>query len=111
VFDCGSADSGFETALEATQRGGITVVVAIHPEPRQLDVLKLLLEERAITSVLAHTVKDDFAPAVALLADGLIRWEPLVTDRVPLERVLADGFDKLMNEPQLHGKILVDCRR
>jgi (R,R)-butanediol dehydrogenase / meso-butanediol dehydrogenase / diacetyl reductase len=110
VFDCGSADSGFETAIEATERGGVTVVVAIHPEPRPLDVLQLLLEERTITSVLAHTVADDFAPAVALLADGSVQWEPLVTDRVPLDRVVEDGFDRLLHEPERHGKILVDCR-
>jgi (R,R)-butanediol dehydrogenase / meso-butanediol dehydrogenase / diacetyl reductase len=110
VFDCGSADSGFESALQATERGGTTVVVAIHPEPARLDLLQLLLEERAVTSVLAHTLEADFVPAVGMLAQGLVQWEPLVTDRVPLERVVADGFEKLIHEPQEHGKILVDCR-
>ncbi len=111
VFDCGSADSGFETAIEATERGGTTVVVAIHPEPRSLDVLRLLLEERTITSVLAHTVADDFVPAVALLAQNRVEWRPLITDRVPLDRVVEDGFEKLLREPERHGKIIVDCRR
>lgn len=110
VFDCGSADSGFESSLQATERGGTTVVVAIHPEPARIDLLQLLLEERAVTTVLAHTLEDDFVPAVAMLATGRVQWEPLVTDRVPLEGVVADGFEKLIREPERHGKILVDCR-
>jgi len=110
VFECSGSASGLESALTNTQRGGATVVVGIHVEPRPIDLLGMLLQERQLTTSLAHTFQEDFIPAVAMLAEGVVQFEPLVSDRVRLSRVIEDGFDPLRSEPARHGKILVDCR-
>jgi hypothetical protein len=44
---------------------------------------------------------------LALLGRGAVRAEPLVSDRIPLDRALDDGILALMREPQEHLKILI----
>lgn len=110
VIECTNTADGFQSAIDSTDRGGVTVIVGIHVQPRGLDALKLVLEEREVTSALAHTVDDDFRPAVAMLADGRVRVDPLISARVPLARVVEDGFAPLLSAPQHHTKILIDCR-
>ena len=109
VIECTGSPGGFQTALAATAKGGTTVVVGIHAQPQPLDLKSLLLDERSVVASLSHSLLDDFVPAVAMLEDGRIEVEPLVTDEITLDRVVADGFDRLLNEPDGHLKILVSC--
>ena len=110
VFECTGQPAGFAAAVEATAKSGVTVVVGVHATPQLLDLCALVLDERAIVASLSHSVEEDYRPAMQLLASRAIDWEPLVTDRVPLDRVVDRGFQRLIDDPQPHLKVLVDCR-
>jgi threonine dehydrogenase-like Zn-dependent dehydrogenase len=50
-------------------------------------------------------------PALELLHEGKVEIEPLITDRIPLEQTVDQGFKPLVQNPDLHLKVLIDCRR
>jgi len=109
VFECAGSGPGFQAALDATAKQGITVVVGIHAEPRQLDVTDLVVDERAIVASFSHNLEDDYRTALELLAAGAVNPDDFITDRVPLAEVMERGFQPLIAEPDRHLKVLVDC--
>ena len=56
---------------------------------------------------MSHVYDEDFDASLVLLGRGAVRAEPLVSDRIPLDRALDDGILALMREPQEHLKILI----
>jgi (R,R)-butanediol dehydrogenase/meso-butanediol dehydrogenase/diacetyl reductase len=111
VIECTGSAAGFSDALSATAKSGTTVVVGVHDQPREVDLLKLLMDERVILASLSHSMNGDYIPAIELLSEGKVDFEPLITDRVPLQNTVDRGFEPLVNDPQSHLKVLIDCRR
>jgi (R,R)-butanediol dehydrogenase/meso-butanediol dehydrogenase/diacetyl reductase len=110
VIECTGSAAGFRDALSATAKSGTTVVVGVHDQPREVDLLKLLMDERVILPSMSHSMKDDYIPAIELLSQGKVDFEPLITDRVPLQDTVNRGFDALVTSPESHLKVLIDCR-
>lgn len=50
----------------------------------------------------------DFPATLQMLADG--RFDPavLISDHIPLERLIEDGLEELLHHADRHVKILVD---
>jgi (R,R)-butanediol dehydrogenase/meso-butanediol dehydrogenase/diacetyl reductase len=111
VIECTGSAAGFRDALSATAKSGTTVVVGVHDQSREVDLLKLLMDERVILASLSHSMTGDYVPAIELLSAGKVDFEPLITDRVPLQDTVAGGFEALVNDPESHLKVLIDCRR
>jgi (R,R)-butanediol dehydrogenase/meso-butanediol dehydrogenase/diacetyl reductase len=110
VIECTGSAAGFRDALDATAKSGSTVVVGVHDQPREVDLLKLLMDERVILASLSHSLKGDYIPALELLSEGKVDFEPLITDRVSLQDTVNRGFDALVTSPESHLKVLIDCR-
>lgn len=110
VLECSGAAAGLEQALLATAKGGVTVLVGVHAERQSIDLRRLLLHEGSLIASLSHSMTDDYLPALELIREGKIRYEPLITDRIPLEDVMTKGFAPLLGASNGHLKILVDCR-
>ena len=49
----------------------------------------------------------DFADTIAMLQDGRIQTEGIITERVGLSDVVDDGFNELVDHKDRHVKILV----
>ena len=111
VFECTGSAQGLSDALAATAKSGTTVVLGVHDRPREIDLLAMLLDERVIRASLSHSMHDDYEPAIALLAQRKVDIEPLITDRIPLDRTVDQGFKALVENPDQHLKVLIDCRR
>jgi len=73
--------------------------------------LKLLMDERVILASLSHSMNGDYIPAIELLSQRKVDFEPLITDRVPLQNTVDRGFEPLVNDPESHLKVLIDCRQ
>jgi (R,R)-butanediol dehydrogenase/meso-butanediol dehydrogenase/diacetyl reductase len=99
---------GFEVAPPSSEAG--RAPVGVHDRPREVDLLKLLMDERVILASLSHSMNGDYIPAIELLSKGKIDFEPLITDRVPLQNTVDRGFEPLVNDPESHLKVLIDCR-
>ena len=110
VFECSGSAQGLSDALAATAKRGTTIVLGVHNEPRQIDVLEMLMDERVIRTSLSHGMFDDYMPAIGLLREGKVDIAPLITDRVSLEHTVDQGFEPLVENPDRHLKVLIDCR-
>lgn len=111
VFECTGSELGLAGAIAATAKSGTTVVLGVHAQPREVDLLAMLMDERVIRASLSHGMHDDYLPAIELLRERKVEIEPLITDRVPLEYAVDQGFAPLVDDPDRHLKVLIDCRR
>jgi (R,R)-butanediol dehydrogenase / meso-butanediol dehydrogenase / diacetyl reductase len=111
VFECTGSAPGLSDALEATAKSGATILMGVHNRPREIDLLAMLMDERVIRSSLSHSMHDDYEPAIQLLAERKVDIEPLITDRIPLDHAVDQGFRALVENPDQHLKVLIDCRR
>jgi (R,R)-butanediol dehydrogenase / meso-butanediol dehydrogenase / diacetyl reductase len=107
VVECSGNEGAVQTAVGAARKAGRVVLVGIYGRPGTLDFLEVVGTEKEIVGSLSHVYDEDFAAAVSLLGRRAVRAEPLVSDRVPLNRALADGIIALMREPEKHLKILI----
>jgi (R,R)-butanediol dehydrogenase/meso-butanediol dehydrogenase/diacetyl reductase len=49
----------------------------------------------------------EFDSAIALLADGRIKAEPLITGKIKLDDIIDQGFEELLKNRESNIKILV----
>ena len=107
VFEVSGSAAG---ALEMTQLAclrGRLVVVAIFPEPRPVRLFDFFWKELELRGARVYE-PEDYERAIALLEDGGLDLDRLITAVVPL-----DGLPELFDEPSRLSsamKILVDCR-
>ncbi len=106
VFECSGTAAGLQASLAATAKSGTTVMVGVHDRPREVDLVAMLMDERMMLASLSHAM-DDYVRAIELLHERRIDFEPLVTDRVPLQDAVYRGFDALVADPEDHLKILI----
>ena len=107
VLECSGSAGAVGTAVAAARRGGRVVLVGVYGEAGAFDFLEVVGTEKEIIGSLSHVYDEDFTGALALLGRGAVRVEPLVSDRVPLDRALEDGLLSLMREPERHLKVLI----
>ena len=107
VVECSGGAQAIQTAIRAARKGGRVVLVGIYGHPSEIDFLQVVAAEKEIIGSLSHVYDEDFDASLALLGRGAVRAEPLVSDRIPLDRALDDGILALMREPQEHLKILI----
>jgi threonine dehydrogenase-like Zn-dependent dehydrogenase len=108
VLECAGPDAAVWAATELVRPGGTIVLVGTGSPSLSLPVRRLIHQEVTIRGSAAHLWDVDVAPAVAALAAGDVDVRPLLTDVVPLARGVADGFERLSNDPDAM-KILIDC--
>ncbi len=106
VFECSGTAAGLREALAATAKRGTTVMLGLHDRPREIDLVAMLMDERVMLASLSHSM-DDYVRAIELLNERRIEFEPLITDRVPLEDAVVGGFDALVADPEDHLKVLI----
>jgi threonine dehydrogenase-like Zn-dependent dehydrogenase len=82
-------------------------VVAIHTEPTPVDLMAAFWKELDISGARVYQ-REDFEEAVALLADGAILAQSLITDIVPLSQ--ADrAFERIASGGEV-VKVMIDSR-
>jgi (R,R)-butanediol dehydrogenase / meso-butanediol dehydrogenase / diacetyl reductase len=82
AFECAGAVAALETAVDVTASGGVICATGIYPGPFPFDFNKVLSGEKSIVSSLAYGM--EYPATIAMLADGRLRAEPLITNCVPL---------------------------
>jgi 2-desacetyl-2-hydroxyethyl bacteriochlorophyllide A dehydrogenase len=107
VFEVSGSGAGI---LAATKHAGIrgrVVVVAIFPEPKPVALFDVFWKELELRGARVYE-PEDFEAAIALLGEGTLGVERLITAVEPLERA-PEVFEELSaGRPAM--KILVDCR-
>lgn len=53
-------------------------------------------------------VPSDFAYVIDALSKGSLKPVSMITRKIPIDRIIEDGFHALINEKDEHVKIMVD---
>jgi 2-desacetyl-2-hydroxyethyl bacteriochlorophyllide A dehydrogenase len=106
AFEVSGAAAGVETAVEVLAVRGRLCQVAIHPKPREVNLHRFFWRELTVVGARLYD-RADFEKAVALVADGTIPAQTLISRVVPLVEA-ADAFQALEAGGDVM-KILLDC--
>lgn len=105
AFEVSGSAAGVTTATDVLAVRGRLVVVAIHSVPREISLFRLFWRELTVIGARVYE-RADFTRAVALIDEGHIPVDQLISRIVPIEMV-SEAFAALA-----HGgvvKVLVDC--
>ena len=105
-FECiGNVKTG-PLAIDLIRNNGTAVIVGIFEGPSEFNFFSLSATDKRVIGTLAYTV-DDFQGVCALLNNGAISAEPMITGKIALDDIVDKGFEELVNNKDAHIKILV----
>lgn len=104
-FECSSVQVVLDLLLDAVKPAGVIVNVSIWSRPATIDIQKLVLKEIDLRGTIAYV--DDHPATIELVRTGKIDLAPFITARIPLERLVEDGFQALIDRKETAVKILV----
>lgn len=88
-------------------KGGRIVLAGITTGQSAFISSEMIAGEKEVVGTLSHTFDGDFLRALWLLDSGAVGAAGLISDRIPLDRVVEDGLAALAENPADHLKILV----
>ncbi|OLT10215.1 Zn-dependent alcohol dehydrogenase [Kocuria sp. CNJ-770] len=106
VFEVSGAAPAVLGATALARVRGRLVVVAIHPQPRPLDLQRIFWRELSVVGARVYE-RTDFETAVEMLTAGVVPAEQLITAIVPLADTAA-AFETLASGQAM--KVLIDCQ-
>ncbi|MBO1329801.1 zinc-binding dehydrogenase [Streptomyces sp. VRA16 Mangrove soil] len=106
AFEVSGAAGGVDTAVDVLGVRGRLCLVAIHPRPREVNLHRFFWRELTLVGARLYD-RSDFGRAVALVADGTIPADRLISKVVPLTQAPA-AFEALEGGGDVM-KILLDC--
>jgi (R,R)-butanediol dehydrogenase/meso-butanediol dehydrogenase/diacetyl reductase len=98
VFDCGGNIPAIRQAVELARRHGRIVVTTVIDKDVPLSALDIMYNEKEIIGSVAHQHDREFKWALQYLADGRVKPEPMITDRLYIEDAVGKGFDRLVKD-------------
>ncbi|QNS02773.1 2,3-butanediol dehydrogenase [Streptomyces xanthii] len=107
AFDASGLQVTLDTALGSLRKRGTLVNLAMWEQPAAITPGQFMMSETSYTSSIGYA-GTDFPSVIAALARGTIDAAPFITSRIPLERVVEDGYESLLGAGRdAHVKILV----
>jgi (R,R)-butanediol dehydrogenase/meso-butanediol dehydrogenase/diacetyl reductase len=111
AFEVAGVEASFNDAITSTKPTGETVVVSIWEESISTELNPIVTGERTVTGTLGYTggprAHEEFGIVIDMLASGQLNPEPLITDRIGLEDIVDQGFNRLTEPENDQVKILV----
>lgn len=106
VFEVSGSEAGVEIMTEVLNVRGRIVMVAIHPQPRPVNLFKVFWSELEIIGTRLYE-EEDFEEAIRLAAQGVLRLESLITEVSPIDQVQT-AFEAIDANPA-GIKVLIQC--
>jgi (R,R)-butanediol dehydrogenase / meso-butanediol dehydrogenase / diacetyl reductase len=106
ALECSGAGAGLRACLESARTRGTVVQVGLHTKDALIDPMDLALREITLAGVWCFAVHD-FSRIAAQVARGTYPVERVVTSKIALSDVVADGFDALVDPGGDQIKVLV----
>ena len=93
-------------AINWTRPGGRTVLVGIHAAGTEFDFNEIVGTEKTVIGSVAAS-PGDMEKGIQLIGDGKIMLNDLVSAVIPLERVMEDGFERMLRPEKDVFRIMV----
>lgn len=104
-FECSSVNEVLDQLLVVVKPGGVVVNVSIWGARASIDMQALVLKEIDLRGTIAYV--NDHPATIKLVQDGKVDLAPFITARIPLDRLIEDGFETLIHHNESAVKILV----
>lgn len=108
VFECSAAPDAIPTCVPTLAVGGTLVEVALPRTPAQVDARLFVSRNLHLVGSCAFGPQQ-YRRALELIASGKVDVEPLVSERVPLDRA-PDAFKRLQRPENLVGILVQPWR-
>jgi (R,R)-butanediol dehydrogenase/meso-butanediol dehydrogenase/diacetyl reductase len=105
AIECIGGEATLPLTVQLARRGGRAVIVGIFEKANLLHPNELVFYEKEVVGSLAYY--GEFKTGIALLADGRIQAEPLITGRIKLDDLVEKGFEELVAHKDRNIKIIV----
>lgn len=105
AFECSSVQPVLDMLMDAVKPTGTIVNVSIWMKPAAVDMERVVIKEITLRGSMAYA--HDHPAVIALIQEGSIDLEPLITSRIALDDVVAQGFERLIENNETEVKILV----
>jgi (R,R)-butanediol dehydrogenase/meso-butanediol dehydrogenase/diacetyl reductase len=107
AFEVSGAAAGVTTAVEALAVRGRLCLVAIHPQPREVNLHRFFWRELTLVGARLYD-RSDFERAVELMVEGVVPATTLISRVEPLHQ--AGRAFEVLEAGGTVMKVLVDCR-
>ena len=107
ALECVGAEAATATCIEAVRRQGVVVQVGLHVGKPAVDGFTLTFKDIDLRGSWCYSTLM-WPRVAALMGSGLLPAEKVVTRRIKLEDVVAEGFEPLLSPAGTELKILID---
>lgn len=113
AFEVAGVEATMTQAIRTTRKAGTVVVVSLFEETPRVDPNHVMLAERTVVGSYGYSGgplagHGEFATVMRMLQDGRLDPEPMITGRITLDDIVAEGFERLRDPASDHVKILVE---
>lgn len=106
AFEVTGVPAVLQQCIDATRYEGETVIVSIWEKDAPFQPNTVVLKERVLKGIIAY--RDIFPAVMDLMVQGYFAADRLVTKRIAIDDIVAEGFETLVNEKS-QIKILVQA--
>ncbi len=111
AFEVAGIEETYQQAIEATRPTGTVAVVSIWEQPASAHLNNVVLAERTVVGSLAYVggprSREEFGMVIDMIDNGTFKPEALITDRIAMDNIVANGFERLLDPGSDQVKILV----
>ncbi len=107
VFEVAGVQPSLDTMTEIAGLRARIVVVAIHAQPKPVDLKMLFWRELTILGARVYEY-EDYETAIELVAGNKLPVEKLITNCMPLDKI-QDLFEEIVSNPS-GMKFVIDCQ-
>lgn len=104
-FEVAGVEQTFKQAVQMTKARGIVTVISIFAKPISFSPMSLTTSGVKIISTFAYE-PITFQQTIDMMANGQLKPQGIVTDKIELEEIVEAGFEALTNDKS-QAKILV----
>jgi threonine dehydrogenase-like Zn-dependent dehydrogenase len=108
VFETTANDAALAQGLRSIRPRGTLMSIAGWSDLARVDMGISMAREIDIRFTMTYEPAIDFPATLAMLASGAFDASVLISDHIPLERLIDDGLEELLHHADRHVKILVD---
>ena len=95
-----------DTLVEACKPTANLVIVSIWSHPATINVHSVVMKELDVRGTIAYC--NDHAETIKLVEEGKINLEPFITQRIKLDELISEGFERLIHNNESAVKIIVN---
>jgi (R,R)-butanediol dehydrogenase/meso-butanediol dehydrogenase/diacetyl reductase len=104
--ECSGSQGGLTVALDSLRSHGTATQVGLHVRPATIDPMALSNRDLSLVGTWCYPVYD-FPRIAALVAAGRYPVQQVLTEVIPVEDIVASGFDRLLDPAGDAQKLLV----